>query len=213
MTRGRWGVTLLLAALLVATLAATLAALLTSTPLALASPAVPASSVPTASPVPLAAPVTPLAEVDIARLRQRSLLIPVASVQASDLQDTYLQARGGGAREHEALDIAAPRGTPVFAVEDGRIAKKFTSQPGGLTVYQFDEAREFAYYYAHLDSYAEDLREGMPVRKGQVIGYVGSTGNATPEAPHLHFAIFRLGPEQQWWRGTPINPFGVWRSR
>ena len=209
MTRGRWGVTLLLAALLVAMLAATLAALLTSTPLALASPAVPASSVP---PVP---PVVPVAgaEIDIARLRQRSLLIPVASVQASDLQDTYLQARGGGAREHEALDIAAPRGTPVLAVEDGRIAKKFTSQPGGLTVYHFDEAREFAYYYAHLDSYAEDLREGMPVRKGQVIGYVGSTGNATPEAPHLHFAIFRLGPEQQWWRGTPINPFGVWRSR
>lgn len=197
------------AAPLGATLAATPAALLTSTPLALASPAVPASSLPL---VPLASPVAG-GEADIARLRQRSLLIPVASVQASDLQDTYLQARGGGAREHEALDIAAPRGTPVFAVEDGSIAKKFTSQPGGLTVYQFDKAREFAYYYAHLDSYAQDLREGMPVRKGQVIGYVGSTGNATPEAPHLHFAIFRLGPEQRWWRGTPLNPFEVWRSR
>lgn len=212
MTRARWGVTLLLAALLVSTLAATLAARPASTPLGPAASAVPDSSVPLTSPV---APVAPVAEaeVDIARLRQRSLLIPVASVQASELQDTYLQARGGGAREHEALDIAAPRGTPVFAVEDGRIAKKFTSQPGGLTVYQFDEAREFAYYYAHLDRYAEDLREGMPVRKGQVIGYVGSTGNAAPEAPHLHFAIFRLGPEQQWWRGTPLNPFGVWRSR
>lgn len=212
MTRGRWGMTLLLAALLLATLAATLAALLTSTPRALASPAVPAApALPLVSAVPPVS-VGAMAESDITRLRQRSLLIPVASVRASDLQDTYLQARGGGAREHEALDIAAPRGTPVLAVEDGRIVKKFTSQPGGLTLYHFDDAREFAYYYAHLDSYAEDLREGMQVRKGQVIGYVGSTGNAAPAAPHLHFAIFRLGPEQQWWRGTPINPFGVWRS-
>lgn len=207
MTRGRWGMALLLGTLLVAALVATLAVLLTSTTLARASPSSPAS------PTSPALPALPVGDADIARLRQRSLLIPVASVQASDLQDTYLQARGGGAREHEALDIPAPRGTPVFAVEAGRIVKKFTSKPGGLTVYQFDEAREFSYYYAHLDGYAEDLREGMWVRKGQVIGYVGSTGNATPEAPHLHFAIFRLGPELQWWRGTPINPFGVWRSR
>ena len=158
----------------------------------------------------LAAFASPAEEADIARLRLRGLLIPVASVQASDLQDTYTQARGGGARSHEALDIAAPRGTPVYAVEDGHIVKKFYSKPGGITIYQFDVAREFSYYYAHLDSYAEGLREGMWVRKGQVIGYVGSTGNATPEAPHLHFAIFRLGPERQWWRGTPINPFSVW---
>ena len=158
----------------------------------------------------LAAFASPAEEADIARLRLRGLLIPVASVQASDLQDTYTQARGGGARSHEALDIAAPRGTPVYAVEDGHIVKKFHSKPGGITIYQFDVAREFSYYYAHLDSYAEGLREGMWVRKGQVIGYVGSTGNATPEAPHLHFAIFRLGPERQWWRGTPINPFSVW---
>lgn len=148
----------------------------------------------------------------VARLRARDLTIPVQSVAASQLADSYLQARAGGARAHEALDIMAPRGTPVMAVEDGRIAKLFLSKPGGITVYQFDGAREFAYYYAHLDRYAPGLAEGMAVRKGQVIGYVGSTGNALPEAPHLHFAIFRLGPERQWWRGTPINPFGIWRQ-
>ena len=155
----------------------------------------------------------PTDEGDTARLRLRELLIPVESVRAADLQDTYQQARGGGDRSHEALDIAALRGTPVVAVEDGSIAKMFLSKPGGLTIYHFDDAHEFAYYYAHLDKYANGLREGMRVRKGQVIGYVGSTGNAAPEAPHLHFAIFRLGPERQWWRGTPINPFSVWGAR
>jgi len=151
----------------------------------------------------------PTDQADIARLRLRALLIPVQSVEASDLQNTYLQARGGGVRAHEALDIPAPRGTPVLAVDDGRIAKLFLSKPGGRTIYHFDDALEFSYYYAHLDGYADGLREGMRVRKGQVIGYVGSTGNAAPESTHLHFAIFRLGPERQWWRGIPINPFGV----
>jgi peptidoglycan LD-endopeptidase LytH len=146
---------------------------------------------------------------DLERLRGRGLAIPVRSVTAAQLADTYLQARG--TRSHEALDIAAPRGTPVLAVEDGSIAKLFLSKPGGLTVYQFDPGSEFAYYYAHLDRYADGLAQGMPVRKGQVIGYVGSTGNASANAPHLHFAVFRLGPERQWWRGTPLNPFLVWR--
>ena len=152
-------------------------------------------------------------EADIARLRLRALQIPVVSVQPSELQDSYLQARGGGLRSHEALDIMVRRGTPVVALEDGHIAKMFLSRPGGLTVYHFDDAREFSYYYAHLDRYVDGLREGMRVQKGQVIGYVGSTGNAAPASPHLHFAIFRLGPERQWWRGTPINPYRVWSSR
>lgn len=156
---------------------------------------------------------TPADDADIGRLRLRSLLIPVSSVDASELRDTYLQARGGGTRAHEALDIPARHGTPIVAVDDGRIAKLFLSKPGGLTIYHFDDAREFAFYYAHLDAYADGLVEGMQVRKGQVIGYVGSTGNAASESPHLHFAIFRLGPERQWWRGTPINPFGIWELR
>jgi murein DD-endopeptidase MepM/ murein hydrolase activator NlpD len=149
---------------------------------------------------------------DIARLRDRNLLIPVQAVAASGLADSYLQARAGGQRAHEALDIMAPRGTPVVAVEGGTVAKLFLSKPGGITIYQYDPAREFAYYYAHLDRYAPGLHEGMALRKAQVIGYVGSTGNASPDAPHLHFAIFRLGPVREWWRGTPVNPFSVWRQ-
>jgi murein DD-endopeptidase MepM/ murein hydrolase activator NlpD len=104
------------------------------------------------------------------------------------------------------------RGTPVLAVEDGKVAKLFLSKPGGITIYQFDPASQYAYYYAHLDRYAEGLTEGASLRKGQVIGYVGSTGNASPDAPHLHFAIFKLGPERQWWRGAPLNPYLVWRD-
>ena len=106
----------------------------------------------------------------------------------------------------------APRGRPVLAVEDGRITKLFLSNPGGITLYQFDPGSNYAYYYAHLDSYAAGITEGASVSKGQVLGYVGSTGNASPDAPHLHFAIFKLGPERQWWRGSPINPYLIWRD-
>ncbi len=148
--------------------------------------------------------------VDVARLRARGLAIPVQGVEAAQLSDNYLQGRAAGT--HEALDIMAPQGTPVLAAEDGRIVKLFLSKPGGITVYQFDPAGDFAYYYAHLDRYAPGLLEGMTVRKGEVIGYVGNTGNASGGAPHLHFAIFRLGPQRQWWRGTPLNPFLVWRN-
>ena len=153
----------------------------------------------------------PADATDLSRLRARNLSIPVTGVIAAQLSDNYTQARAGGA-EHEALDIMAPRGTAVLAVEDGHIAKLFLSKPGGITLYQFDPSSEYAYYYAHLDSYADGIAEGGTLRKGQVIGYVGSTGNASPDAPHLHFAIFKLGVEKQWWRGTPVNPFLVWRE-
>ena len=148
---------------------------------------------------------------DLSQLRGRNLTLPVTGITAAQLNDTYTQARAAGA-PHEALDIMAPNGTPVLAIEDGRIAKLFLSKPGGITLYQFDPGVEYAYYYAHLDRYADGITEGVSVRKGQVIAYVGSTGNALPEAPHLHFAIFRLGPERKWWRGTPINPFLIWRD-
>jgi len=102
----------------------------------------------------------------------------------------------------------APRGTPVLAVSDGQIKKLFVSKPGGLTIYQYDSNERYCYYYAHLDRYADGLKEGMRVRQGDLIGYVGSTGNADPNAPHLHFAILELGPAKEWWRDTlPINPY------
>ena len=137
--------------------------------------------------------------------QRKPLLVPVAGVAPSALVDTYEQARGG--RKHEAIDIMAPRGTPVHAVDDGKVVKLFNSKPGGLTVYQFDRKDEVAYYYAHLDRYADGLKEGMPLRRGDLVGYVGVTGNAAPDAPHLHFAMFRLGPEKQWWKGEPVNPY------
>ena len=148
---------------------------------------------------------------DISQLRLRVLTLPVQGVMPAQLSDTYTQARAAGA-PHEAIDIMSARGTPVLAVEDGKVAKLFLSKPGGITIYQFDPASQYAYYYAHLDRYAEGLTEGTSLRKGQVIGYVGSTGNASPDAPHLHFAIFKLEPERQWWRGTPLNPYLVWRD-
>jgi peptidoglycan LD-endopeptidase LytH len=154
---------------------------------------------------------SPPAELaDLDDLRTRKLLVPVEGVRASDLADTYREARGN--KSHEAIDMAAPRGTPVRAVQDGRIAKLFNSRAGGLTIYQFDPSARYAYYYAHLDRYAEGLREGDAVHRGQVIGFVGTTGNAAPDNPHLHFAIFRLGAERRWWQGTPLNPYLVWRN-
>ena len=139
-----------------------------------------------------------------ALLASRRLIIPVAGVLRRSLRDTFNERRGSG--RHEAIDIAAPRGTPVVAAGDGRIVKLFDSVPGGRTIYQFDRDDVFAYYYAHLEAYAEGLREGNPVKCGDVLGYVGSTGNAAAGAPHLHFAIFRLGRERAWWQGAPMNP-------
>lgn len=148
----------------------------------------------------------PVASEPRASTDKSSLLIPVSGVQRSQLTDTFTDARGGG-RIHDAMDIMAPKGTPVLAVADGKIAKLFDSKQGGLTIYQFDTAEIHAYYYAHLDSYAPNIKEGDMIMRGDVIGYVGSTGNANPAAPHLHFAIFVLGPEKKWWQGTPINPY------
>jgi murein DD-endopeptidase MepM/ murein hydrolase activator NlpD len=147
---------------------------------------------------------------DITDLRARRLTIPVTGVIVDTLVSSYHDPRNGS-RPHEAIDIMAPRGTPVIAVEDGRIARLFTSERGGLTIYQFDGSERFTYYYAHLDAYAAGIREGDPVDRGQTLGFVGTSGNAAENAPHLHFAIFKLGREARWWQGTPIDPFLVWR--
>jgi murein DD-endopeptidase MepM/ murein hydrolase activator NlpD len=126
------------------------------------------------------------------------------------LNDTFSDNRDGHA--HEALDIMARRGTPVVAAAEGNVVKLFNSKQGGLTVYQFDDSQTYCYYYAHLDRYAQGLREGVLLRPGDVLGYVGSSGNASPGAPHLHFAVFRLGPEKEWWVGTAIDPLPLIRN-
>jgi murein DD-endopeptidase MepM/ murein hydrolase activator NlpD len=133
------------------------------------------------------------------------LSTPIAGLTKADLRDTFIEVHSGHA--HEAIDIMAVRGTPVHAVVNGRIAKLFLSKAGGNTIYEFDDKSEYSFYYAHLDRYAEGLKEGAQVRRGEVIGYVGFSGNASPDAPHLHFAVFELGPAKNWWKGRVMNPY------
>ena len=144
-------------------------------------------------------------------LRDRKLLVPVQGITRDMLRDSFSEARDK-IREHEAVDILAPRRTPVLAVEDGTIVKFFTSVRGGITIYQFDPSQTYAYYYAHLDGYAPGLAEGDRVTRGQAIGYVGTTGNAPENTPHLHFQIFVLTDQKEWWKGTAVNPYDVWKK-
>jgi murein DD-endopeptidase MepM/ murein hydrolase activator NlpD len=130
---------------------------------------------------------------------------PISGLALADLRNTFEETHNG--HRHEAIDILETRGTPVHAVVTGTIRKLFLSKPGGSTIYQFDESAVYCYYYAHLDRYAEGLREGKRIERGEIIGFVGSTGNADARTPHLHFAIFELGPERQWWKGTAIDPY------
>jgi len=139
------------------------------------------------------------------------LLIPVEGVTAAELVDDFNETRDG--HRHEAIDIPAPRGTPVLAAAQGSVVKLFQSEAGGLTVYQFDDSERLCFYYAHLDHYVNGLSEGALLRRGQVVGYVGATGNASPNAPHLHFAVFQLGPEKHWWQGRAIDPYPLLTGR
>ena len=167
---------------------------------------------PPIAPPPAAAVAPPPAAfgAEVEALRMRSLTLPVQGIKREELRDTFNDMRGSS-RRHEALDVLAPRNTPVLAVEDGKIAKLFLSDAGGITIYQFDPTETYVYYYAHLERYAEGLKEGDPVKRGQIIGYVGTTGNAPRNTPHLHFAISKLTADKRWWQGTAIDPYSVLR--
>jgi murein DD-endopeptidase MepM/ murein hydrolase activator NlpD len=149
------------------------------------------------------------AESAIVTLHSRNLRVPIDGADVERLKGMFAEARDAGGHAHEAVDMLAPRNTPIHAVEDGTIAKLFSSKAGGLTIYQFDPTQRFCYYYAHLERYAAGLRDGQRVSRGNVIGYVGTSGNAPANTPHLHFAVFVLGPERQWWKGRPIDPYLV----
>jgi peptidoglycan LD-endopeptidase LytH len=145
-------------------------------------------------------------------LASMRLLIPVEGVKPSQLRDTFSDARSEG-RVHDAIDIPAPRGTPVLAAADGRIVRLFLSAKGGTTVYQLASADEhFVFYYAHLDRYADGLSEGRLARRGETIGYVGDTGNAGPGNTHLHFQIYRVADPKHFWTGENINPYPLLRN-
>lgn len=155
---------------------------------------------------PLERPAEPVAEAPPAT-PAGMLPMPVAGVPASHLADNWDDPRGGGTRIHHALDIMAPRGTPVRSVSAGRVEKLFLSEAGGNTVYVRSPDGRTVYYYAHLDAYRPGLAEGQAVRAGETIATVGSTGNASPEAPHLHFEVKRMAPGERWYEGEGVNPY------
>lgn len=136
------------------------------------------------------------------------LLFPVPIAEPGKVRDTFDDPRGS--RRHQAIDIPAPRGSPVVAVDDGIVARLSRGGSGGIALYHLDPRSRYVYYYAHLERHAVGLSEGQPVRRGQVVGYVGTTGNAPKDTPHLHFAMQELRPGQTW-GGRPINPLPLWQ--
>ena len=140
-----------------------------------------------------------------------SLIIPVQGVRPEQLQDTFTASRSEG-RAHDAIDIPAPQGTPVLAAASGRIIKLFQSERGGTTIYQLDPDNRTIYYYAHLQRYADGINEGHFARQGEVIAYVGDTGNAGAGNYHLHFSIAKVSDPKRWWEGTNINPYPLLRK-
>jgi peptidoglycan LD-endopeptidase LytH len=141
-----------------------------------------------------------------------ALIVPVAGVSRANLRDTFTESRGTD-RVHEAIDILAPRGTPVLSAVAGTLLRMFDSKPGGLMVYATDTSERFILLYGHLDSYAAGLSDGMPLSRGQVIGYVGTTGNAPPDTPHLHFGILSGRPAESWSEGVAVNPYDLLTRR
>ncbi len=148
-------------------------------------------------------PTPPLTEPG--ELAADAIIIPVVGARREELRAMFHERRGS--REHRAIDIGAPRATPVLAAIDGTVGKLFLSKPGGITIYQYDPTRTWIYYYAHLDGYAPGLVEGQQLRRGDVIGFVGTSGNAPPDAPHLHFSIEKLTTPGKWWESEPVDPY------
>jgi peptidoglycan LD-endopeptidase LytH len=165
---------------------------------------------PTAAKIGRAPVATPVATtgVDVPRTRRR---VPIDGMDIESFRGGFAEHRGS--RPHDAVDMLSPRNTPVHAVEDGTIAKLFVSKAGGNTIYQFDPSGTLCYYYAHLERYAEGLHDGQHVSQGDVIGFVGTSGNAPPNTPHLHFAVFEVDADRKWWHGRALDPYLVFKDR
>jgi murein DD-endopeptidase MepM/ murein hydrolase activator NlpD len=172
------------------------------------APAAPSPAMAAAKPVTAAKPAAKAAPTRGDELSSHGLAVPVKGIARSALQDNFGDTRGGG-RSHKALDIMAPWGTPVLAADDGRLEKISSNRAGGLAAYQSDPSGQFIYYYAHLAGYADGLKEGQALRRGDVIGYVGTTGNAPATAPHLHFQVMLLEHKGRWWGGEAVNPYAA----
>jgi peptidoglycan LD-endopeptidase LytH len=164
----------------------------------------------TVAPSTLAPVITPVPTIGVStggRLR-----MPIDGVSVDAMKGGFYETRGSS-RPHEAVDLLAPRNTPVHAVEDGTIAKLFNSKAGGITIYETDPTGRLVYYYAHLERYADGLHEGQHISQGDVIGYVGTSGNAPKNTPHLHLAVFETGGDKRWWKGTALDPYPIFRDR
>ncbi len=138
------------------------------------------------------------------------LIIPVAGVKPEQLRDTFTDSRSEG-RAHDAIDIMAPEGTPVLAATDGEIVRLFQSDRGGTTIYQLSPDKKLLFYYAHLQSYAAGVAVGKFARQGEVIAYVGDTGNSGTGNYHLHFSVAILADPKRYWEGHNINPYPLLR--
>ena len=178
------------------------------------APHVSARPVPVAAQGRAAADRATLAAVVLPPPRVPRLLVPVVGVRPDQLTDTFTQSRGGGARSHNALDVMAPLGTPVVAAAAGQVERLFVSVRGGNTVYVRSPDRTLIYYYAHLDAYTPGLAEKQTVRQGQSLGTVGYSGDASPQAPHLHFEVQQTTPDASWWQGkVQLNPYPLLMRR
>jgi peptidoglycan LD-endopeptidase LytH len=181
----------------------------------------PATTAPARGPAPVSRPAQsgepaaaerPLS-AEVEYLRARQLVVPVAGASSSRIRDSFADARDGGARTHRAIDILAPRGTPVLSADEGIVLRLSTNTLGGITVYATDPSERIVYYYAHLDGYRPGLAQGSLLAKGDTIGFVGTTGNAPENVPHLHFQVMRMPSDRlQYWNGEPINPFPLLRE-
>ena len=147
------------------------------------------------------------ASADFEYLRARQILVPVLGADMSKVYDTFNDPRDGGERVHRAIDILAPRGTPILSADDGRILRMSTNALGGISMYTVDPQNRIVYYYAHMDHYNDAMSPGREIVKGDTLGYVGTTGNAPKNTPHLHFQVMRWPADGKYWNGDPIDPF------
>jgi murein DD-endopeptidase MepM/ murein hydrolase activator NlpD len=159
------------------------------------------------APISPALPANASSMTDVEYLAARHLVVPVAGADMSKVDDSYLEARDGGERTHRAIDILAPRGTPILSADDGRILRMSTNSLGGITMYTVDPLNRLVYYYAHMDHYNDAMSVGRMISRGDTLGYVGTTGNAPKDTPHLHFQIMRWPADGKYWNGEPIDPF------
>jgi murein DD-endopeptidase MepM/ murein hydrolase activator NlpD len=183
----------------------------TSRPAARPSASKPVKPVKPAEPAaaPLLMMISSSAAADIEYLRSRELLVPVAGASMSKVEDSFNEPRDGGERVHRAIDILAPRGTPILSADAGRVLRMTTAALGGIAMYTADADGRIVYYYAHMDRYHESMAQGRALAKGDTIGFVGTTGNAPKNTPHLHFQVMRMPADGRYWDGEPINPYAL----